>query len=184
MKKKLIYFVLAILCFIGFNDNVFANTIKSSDVPNSSYVIGTHMFTRETNDDTGYKGQLTTKFIMLAADTINSTNIDDMMIYYKTARGEWIDGISGESVEMPNDIEITNKNASMYLGKPILTSTFMGYESGYYNYEIGFFGDYCEFDESNNQFNCPNDYTLESTFINVLVYESRSIFLIFLFCNI
>lgn len=136
MKKKLIYFVLAILCFIGFNDNVFANTIKSSDVPNSSYVIGTHMFTREINDDTGYKGQLTTKFIMLAADTINSTNIDDMMIYYKTARGEWIDGISGESVEMPDDIEITNKNASMYLGKPRLTSTLMGYESGYYNYEV------------------------------------------------
>ena len=110
MEKRIICFVLTIVCFFGVKNNVLAYTIKKEDVPNSTYVIGTHMFTRDINSETGYNGQLTTKYIMLAADTVNSTNINDMMVYYKTARGEWIDGVSGETVQMQDEIEIEYKD--------------------------------------------------------------------------
>ena len=91
VKNILILFaIVATVCIIGVK--VYAQTansnvpetyeVKNEDIPNSTYVIGTHMFTREKNGETGYEGQLSTQLIMLASQTINSDNLNDMIIYY------------------------------------------------------------------------------------------------------
>ena len=77
-------------------------------ISNSTYIIGNHMFTREGSDE--YNGILTTDYIMLASKTINSDNREDMIVYAKNARGNWINAITNESVTPPSEFKITYQN--------------------------------------------------------------------------
>ena len=74
--------------------------VDLNDIPNQTYVIGTHIFTRDKNLPT-YPGYITTKSIMLAARTIEGDDLDDMKIYYKTTRGIWVDGTTNLPIEQP-----------------------------------------------------------------------------------
>lgn len=85
-----------------------ATSINPADIPNQTYIIGTHMFTREANQY--YPGYITTASIMLAAQSIPGDNVDDMKVYYKTARGAWVDGLTNSSVEIPDSFEIERTN--------------------------------------------------------------------------
>ena len=77
----------------------------SSSVGGSTYVIGSYVFTRTTNDN--YDGVLNTRRIMLASKTLTGTQESDMIIYYKTATGRWIDGLSGANVTVPNNFMVS-----------------------------------------------------------------------------
>ena len=104
MKLKFRYLVLVLLAlFVGTNI-VNARAMATEDIENNTYIIGTHMFTRNTNDD--YNGELTIQLIMLAARTIEGNSLDDMVIYYKNARGRWINGVTGDAVEMGSIVNI------------------------------------------------------------------------------
>ena len=77
-------------------------------IENNSYVIGDHLFTREKNDD--YDGIMRTEYIMLAAKTIQSNAKEDMIIYSKNARGNWVNAITGDSIETPSEFDIEYVN--------------------------------------------------------------------------
>ena len=106
--KKLFYTIITIfyLTIIINPANVFAKKIQVTDIPNNSYVIGTHIFTEDM--------LLTTSHIMLGATTIGSDKLEDMIIYYKTPRGIWINGITGDKVTLPSELEITHKDTKKY----------------------------------------------------------------------
>ena len=108
MKLRFKNLLLFSLVFIFGLNIVNASELNSSDVGKNTYIIGTHMFTRNTNEN--YNGQLTTKLIMLASKTIEGNTLDDMIIYYKNARGNWIDGISGNVITVPESFEIDYVN--------------------------------------------------------------------------
>ena len=108
MKLRFKNLLLFSLAFIFGLNIVNASELNSSDVGKNTYIIGTHMFTRNTNEN--YNGQLTTKLIMLASKTIEGNTLDDMIIYYKNARGNWIDGISGNVITVPESFEIDYVN--------------------------------------------------------------------------
>ena len=116
MKKNIKKYLLSTILFAGimmFSSEVKAADIVKDDVPNSTYVIGTHMFTRDKNEETGYNGQLTTKNIMLAAKTIKGDTVNDMVIYYKNPRGKWTDPLTGSETQVPDKFEINYKNLAL-----------------------------------------------------------------------
>ena len=110
MKLKNIKFMVFtilltyISCFIG--TKVYAKTITPDEVEAPAYVIGSHVFTRNVNETTGYDGKLTTSLIMLASKTIEKDDLDSMIIYYKTSSGKWINGLNGLIVNPPETFEI------------------------------------------------------------------------------
>ena len=103
MKKLILILVLTLFMAC----NVKAANISVPDIEPSTYIVGKYMFTRNMNDETGYDGVLTTRRIMLAAKTIESNEEEDMIIYYKTSRGVWIDALSGENVEVEETLPIS-----------------------------------------------------------------------------
>ena len=112
-NKFLLFSVVSILTmFLGIV-SADAKTINKDDIPGSTYIIGTHMFTRDTNQDKGYDGKLTTNLIMLASKTIDGNSIDDMIIYYKTASGKWINGLNGTIVSAPDTFKINYTNKAL-----------------------------------------------------------------------
>ena len=122
-------------------DNVSAYTIDNTEIPNSTYVIGNHMFTRESSDN--YNGTLTTNVIMLASKTIQSNELDDMIIYYKNARGVWLDALTGNTIQITDKVDIQYKNLEVYIEKPVLSTIdtsdgkkYTGYENGEYLYDF------------------------------------------------
>ena len=79
-----------------------------SEIGNSTYIIGDHLFTRNPVDTSKYDGVLTTEYIMLASKSIASDNKEDMVIYYKNARGNWINAITDETIsELPSNFKIS-----------------------------------------------------------------------------
>ena len=112
VKFLVLSFILTI-AFCSFNSNVSAKTMSPDEIPGSAYVIGSHMFTRDVNETTGYEGRLTTNLIMLAAQTIGSSDLDSMIIYYKTATGTWINGLTGNPIEVPETFEINYTNIQL-----------------------------------------------------------------------
>lgn len=112
VKSLLFGFILTFaFCFI--NTNVYAKTMTSDEIQGPAYVIGSHVFTREVNETTGYEGRLTTNLIMLASQTIESSDLDSMIIYYKTASGMWINGLTGATIEAPESFEINYTNLQL-----------------------------------------------------------------------
>ena len=80
--------------------------LDSDSISSSTYVIGDYLFTRNQNESHQYDGRLTTGRIMLASKTIIGTEEEDMIIYYRTAGGIWIDALTGEEVDAPVKYEI------------------------------------------------------------------------------
>lgn len=109
MKQKIKIILFAVIlsyisCFsIG---RVYAKQINSNEIEGPAYIIGTHVFTRNVNETTGYDGKLTTSLIMLASKTIEANDLDSMIIYYKTSTGKWINGLTGQKVSVPDTFNI------------------------------------------------------------------------------
>ena len=142
MKKTIGLLTIAASIFTFANiDKVFAYSIESSEIPNSTYVIGNHMLTREGSDK--YNGTLTTNVIMLASKTIESDELDDMIIYYKNARGVWVDALTGNTIQISDSVDIQYKNLDVFIVTPTLSTTdspdgskYVGYENGEYIYDF------------------------------------------------
>ncbi len=114
--KKTILFLMII--FINFSSgNVYAKEMQTSEIDGAAYIIGTHLFTRNKNEN--YNGVLTTQFIMLASKTIKTNNLNDMVIYYRNPKGVWRNAITNTIIENPpttfdidyiDTIMVDNKN--------------------------------------------------------------------------
>ena len=149
MRKKSIYFSIIIILLALSIKNVYAYSYRTEDIPNNSYVIGTHLFTRKDLNE-NYDGTLRTKHIMLAARSIIGTDLDDMIIYSKDPRGNWYDELADQLVKMGEEIEIEYINTIPYLLKPIAVANIITegeyYTAGYVNYEIQLANleEYCE----------------------------------------
>ena len=108
--KKLIKCLLLIVAML-FTYTVNAEVIDKDDVPNGTYVIGTHTFDRNKTDN--YDGTLTVQHIMLAAKTIESNNLEDMKIYFKNSRGKWMNPIDNSIIadtNIPEQFEVVYQN--------------------------------------------------------------------------
>ena len=114
MKKKLLY----LLMLFGLTSlvDVNAKEILSDDIAPRTYVIGTHEFTDSTI--------LSTKHIMLASKTIEGDTLDDMIIYYKNPRGQWLNGLTGETVLVNEKFDIEYVDTVKYLTTPTLANDF------------------------------------------------------------
>ena len=97
MRKYLYGLFLLIIPFA-----VNAQEISKNDIESNSYVIGEHVFTSDT--------LLTMQHIMLASKTIDSNNLEDMIMYYKNPWGEWSNGITGESIDVQDTFDIMYEN--------------------------------------------------------------------------
>ncbi len=75
-------------------------------IENNTYIIGSYMFTRNVSDE--YDGILTTDYIMLASSSIKNQTKENMIIYNKNARGDWVNAINNESVTPPEEFSITH----------------------------------------------------------------------------
>ncbi len=105
MKKKLLFIITIVFMFV-LCVNVKAKTYTPVEIPNDSYVIGTHLFTRTPDEGKPYEGTLTTQWIMQASKTDN-TSVENKIIYYKALRGNsWSNAINDEDVEAPESFDI------------------------------------------------------------------------------
>ena len=132
MKKKLLYLLLLFGILFCIKINVNAKEILSSDISPRTYIIGTYEFTENTT--------LTTRHIMLASKTIDGNTLNDMIIYYKNPRGKWINGLTGETVEVSEKFNIEYVDLIKFLTTPTLenilgdetSATLSITSSGYY----------------------------------------------------
>ena len=132
MKKKLLYLLLLFGILFCIKINVNAKEILSSDISPRTYIIGTYEFTENTT--------LTTRHIMLASKTIDGNTLNDMIIYYKNPRGKWINGLTGEIVEVSDKFNIEYVDLIKCLTTPTLenilgdetSATLSITSSGYY----------------------------------------------------
>ena len=105
------------------NPNYETQELDKGDIYPSTYVIGDYIYTRNSNKKYNYDGKLTTQRIMLASKTLKSDKEEDMIIYYKTARGIWIDALTGHEVTPTQKLNIStvdlinqkNDNMEVYL---------------------------------------------------------------------
>ena len=140
--KKILSFLTIMVTFLIFGNvtEVKAFEVKTSDISNSTYVIGTNMFTRETSES--YNGILSTNVIMKAAKTIESDELDDMIIYYKNARGVWVNALTNETIQIPEGVEIQYKNLKEFIVAPKLSTVasdgigYSGFRNGLFIYEL------------------------------------------------
>ena len=136
MKKYLLYLMVLVTilipCVKADVDYVVGHRyINSKDIEANTYVIGNYMFTRSSNNT--YNGQLTTKLIMLASKTIQGDTLDDMIIYYKTSRGRWIDGLSGDAITPPEEFDIENQDT---ISIPIQPALIIPSQGGTYENDV------------------------------------------------
>lgn len=132
MKKKLLYLLLLFGILFCIKINVNAKEILSSDISPRTYIIGAYEFTENTT--------LTTRHIMLASKTIDGNTLNDMVIYYKNPRGKWINGLTGETVEVSEKFNIEYVDLIKCLTTPTLenllgdetSATLSITSSGYY----------------------------------------------------
>lgn len=124
MKKQIKHLLLA-LGIVAISTNVSAKEISKNEIPENSYVIGNHVFTENTI--------LTTRHIMLASKTIEGNSLNDMIIYYKAPGGTWMEGLSGEELNVPDKFDIYYEDTQIYtLNKPDLKYEVIGNVSGKY----------------------------------------------------
>lgn len=112
--KRIVCF-LALISSIFIMDNVKAEEIKKDNIENGTYIIGTHIFNREQNDN--YDGTLKIEHIMLASRTIEVYDLEHMKIYYKNARGKWVNPTNNEALDdedVPTAFDIEYKNLNIY----------------------------------------------------------------------
>ena len=111
--KTLFFGLFFMIAFSFMNTTAYAKTMKPDEIQGPAYIIGSHAFTREVNETIGYEGRLTTNLIMLASKTIESSDLDSMIIYYKTATGMWINGLTGNTIEPPTSFNIDYTNLKL-----------------------------------------------------------------------
>ena len=106
MKKKLLLTALFVSLAFGVigTDSASALVKNSDDIPERTYVIGTHQISADE--------ALTTPKIMLAATTLpEGSTLDDMVIYYKKADSTWVDSARGDDTSSPEvEFPITGVN--------------------------------------------------------------------------
>ena len=106
MKNVFKTFMILLVSLIVVPFTVNAATTTYEDLPNGSYVIGKHIFTREG-------GALTVKKIMLASRTIEADNIENMHIIYKDIMGNLKEVSNGKDIDTNQypdaDIELTDE---------------------------------------------------------------------------
>ena len=106
MKKNIKTFFIFLMSLFVMPFAVNAATTTYEDLPNGSYVIGKHIFTRDG-------GSLTVKKIMLASRTIESENMDDMQIIYKDIMGNLKEVSAGKDTDTNQypeaDVELTDE---------------------------------------------------------------------------
>ena len=136
MKKylKVLIVLVALLIIPNVYADIAGKSVLKDDVPNNTYIIGEYMFTRNTNDN--YNGQLTVQLIMLAARSINGNNLEDMIIYYKNARGVWINGVSGEQVTPPNSFYILTEDMVEVPSVPHIASAAGGLDTDSFGFSL------------------------------------------------
>ena len=140
MKKRILLIMFATMLL--FTDNVDAKWINADDVEKNTYIIGDHYFNRTKNDDNGYDGQLTIDKIMEAVNSSNEDALesvteleqskrgdgsyvyDNLTIYYKNFLGEWINGVTGEDIDVPDYLFISNRNLKDIITNPNLECFF------------------------------------------------------------
>lgn len=122
MRNRL-FLVIAFVLLILPVKNVDAKIVSKDDIEDNSYIIGTYYFTRTPNTEYSYDGVLDTKKMLLAAKSING-GLDAMKVYYKDFLGNWINGITGESITPPNTFKIDNRNLRDILDNPYLDCNF------------------------------------------------------------
>ena len=115
--KKICLFIISLFLLPSL---VMAIEVDPDDVLYNSYIIGTQLFTSPENDiyDTTNEpdaifdetGVLYTRAIMFGSSTINSTQVSDMIVYYKDFFNTWGDGITGEDLDVPSSFNITHVN--------------------------------------------------------------------------
>ena len=108
-------------------DDLSDYIVNKVDVYPSTYIIGNYMYTRDIDQKNNYDGVLNTQKIMLASKTLTGSKESDMIIYFKTASGNWIDALTGESIDAPTSFEISVINLRNQLekaDKAILGSSF------------------------------------------------------------
>ena len=147
MKRKIL--TVLILSFCLLIPNIKAKFVLSSDIENNTYIIGKYMFTRTPNEENNYKGELSTPLIMLAAQTTEES-LDEITIYYKNLFGEWKNGLTNETIEVPEYFEIENRNLRDILPTPELD---------------------CLFDV--NRAKCTASFNYEENGVNRLVYSNH-----------
>ncbi len=91
--------------------------VNKDDVYPSTYIIGNYMYTRDVDKKHNYNGILNTQKIMLASETLTGSKESDMVIYFKTASGNWINALTGETVNPPAKFEISTINLRNQLEK-------------------------------------------------------------------
>lgn len=97
--KKYVKYLLFVVAVFGINLlTADAKQMLSKDIEPNSYLIGTHVFTSDT--------ELTMKKIMLASKTISGNTEDDMIIYYKDPWGEWSDAVTGKVLSLAEKVEV------------------------------------------------------------------------------
>ena len=116
MKKYLKYNVFIIALFVLFMVNVSATNYSSSDIPDYSYVIGSHIFTDDEDQTEFYKGFVGTPQVMLGSSSIDfsdAESLDDFVIYYHLVSTLWTNSIDGSLIEdVPENFEITHINGT------------------------------------------------------------------------
>ena len=114
MKKKLI---LIILLLLSITINVSAQKVSKDDIPTLSYVVGSYLYTRDPIiEDTfpgDYDGALRTRFLMLGSSSIDSEELDDMIIYYKNPDGVWMNSATNRKLtNVPDKFDISYVNTA------------------------------------------------------------------------
>ena len=108
MKNKVLLLLILLILPICAN----AVEYSDEDIEDYSIVIGSYLFTEESESSTGWNGALTTKFAMMGASSyyIQNPTLDNMIIYYKYGDGDWADFITDESVDIPPVFNISHVN--------------------------------------------------------------------------
>lgn len=111
--KKILFSIGMLFSVVMLFNIVNAVEISPNDIPAGTYLIGTHLFSRNTNDE--YNGTLTVKHIMLAAKTITGNKLSDMKILYKRASDNaWVDALTNEKVTLASKVEVVYENTKIY----------------------------------------------------------------------
>ena len=101
MKKTLWLMIL----FFGLVLNVDAKKYTANEIPDYSIVIGTHLYTNQINSRIAMYGALSIQG--------ESLSVDDMIIYYKWGDGDWVDYLSDNSIDAPNEFCISHENGNL-----------------------------------------------------------------------
>lgn len=117
MEKRILSLLVVFFSFLVIN--VKAESYDLNSIPNRSYVIGKHLYTRDSLDGNAfngeYQGVLETRWLIFGSSSIESTSLDDMIVYYKNPEGVFLDAANGLRIDenkLPEYFEIEYLNGN------------------------------------------------------------------------